>query len=473
MSIRAIVNHSEGHGPLKNRVRANKPASQADTDDLKTQVIDVPNVQYNKTNEKNGLTPLATASLPLINQAIMIRRNQTQNSHKPYSHLQCPQNRESSSRFAAVNEQRTHQQLLTQLNRFYQQQLKSHDQQQVTHITHLLCFFLDEMISDQETMTAHNTKAASLQSIITGQHLGGTAFYQITQRALKQANKHLAELQIAHFCLALGFKGQYVHDAQQIERFRAAISHALFEQGVSTHTLIEPVCSKPVGFAPKRHRRYLLMMVASLLTMCLSFGYFNHRIASSHAHSAMITQDDASDSIVLLADQSDNQKSSDLRTADTQQRLLTDLQQALQQPISTQHIALLANKHDVKILVAMDDLFCYNAMPNTITQWLSSIGSTLANYSINTVTITGHTDSQPVKPSKLCPTNLELSATRADRVVASLSPQLPSHVTIRSRGLSDTVPPPKVTNNGTLQTDSGEGIISFTPRRVEITVHQP
>lgn len=66
--------------------------------------------------------------------------------------------------------------------------------------------------------------AQSLQLFYYGSNVAGDEFFEKLNALLSQKNRNFSVISVYYFCLQLGFKGKYYHDANALEQYKLTLS---------------------------------------------------------------------------------------------------------------------------------------------------------------------------------------------------------------------------------------------------------
>ena len=115
-------------------------------------------------------------------------------------------------------------QLQTQLNDFLstfenQARRASFSAENIYDVKYAFCALVDETIMIQQTAGMESVKAkwevSPLQLSLFGSQLAGEKFFSMLENLRAQGAERLAELEVFHYCLLLGFQGKYRLEAPE------------------------------------------------------------------------------------------------------------------------------------------------------------------------------------------------------------------------------------------------------------------
>lgn len=325
---------------------------------------------------------------------------------------------------------------------------------------YLVAAFVDENFNG--TPFGAEWAKASLVSHLFQETSGGERFYEILSWAGQNPRERLGLLEVAHACLALGFRGKYGGGAEgeaKASEVRRAVFRSLKAAGVEPPQRLSGQWEGAADPVPAPVRRFSIWVVGSAAAVLLAATFLVLKIWLGAASDPVATRLAA-----LAPAAADTPLAGDgaytfvVDAPADGPGQIARLASALQPYIDAGLVEVLDNAPGVRVRIKNAGLFASGSDRVAVSarETISGIGRALTGEP-GPLLVRGHTDSVPTRGVRFA-SNWELSQSRAEAVAALLSPELPRAPKVK--GVADTEP---IADNGTREGQARN-------RRIEIDI---
>ena len=285
----------------------------------------------------------------------------------------------------------------------------------VRKASYFICSLIDETILNTPWGEQSNWGNHGLLIMFHRQAQGGEIFFQLLASMMKQPEKHLHLLELAYFCLSLGFQGKYrmrSDGLRRIDQWRRDL------YGCVQRSRIEPEQGLSINWEGIRELRrtmmryipfWVLAVVAGLLLMLIYLGIsytINH--ASDRAYKQLIA----------IAQKKSTARAADIPVATEAPPAAIDINhyKALLAEEIAQNMVAVVSGPTVRISNAFSS--GSDQLKKRYLPILSKLAEDLRDEP-RRLDVVGHTDDRPIFSARF-PSNWHLSKARAERVAMIL-----------------------------------------------------
>src|SRR5262245_5174461 len=345
-----------------------------------------------------GVNPLANAASPLLALAVRLRGSATQ------------------SDVPALRDR-----IVRELKRFEHKLRSSGVQSDTLRTAHYsLCALIDNLVLNTPWSRDSNWAAQTLSSVFHQDDTGGDRFFEILRSLRNDPGGQLDVLELMYLCLSIGFEGRHRDDAVRLARIREEVYQEIrrrsgeFERELSPHWQGIQAAHKPLASQIPLWV-FGLTAGAALMTIFLVFFF-----ALSNASDPVFAKIAALPPGKNVPIRGGNQ-------LPVLENHAPRLREFLADEIRRGLVEVKDDDRTITIAIHGSRTFAVGSatLQSEYRQVVERIGTALQNEP-GRVTVSGHTDSTPIRANAAFPSNYELSLRRAETARDIIRGKLPT-----------------------------------------------
>ncbi|MEX0731269.1 MAG: type VI secretion system protein TssL, long form [Aquisalimonadaceae bacterium] len=308
-----------------------------------------------------------------------------------------------------------HQQSIQLVSSFEQQAAKAEvPAETVGKARYLLCALIDETLLNTHWGEHSRWSRNSLLRIFHGETSGGKRVFVMIEEALGAVRKDYAFLELAYYCLSLGFGGKYrvtPEGRAELETIRADIHRALKEARDRYRQELSPRAT-PANVRHRLHSFLPVWVLAAVLGL-LGFGLYSVLLTDLNKASDQLRMELAG----LVVAPALPEEAPEIRDRPVALRLRELLAAEIEQNV----LQVDHNQNRISIILQAEELFrsgsatvapAYEPILDKVAKALEAIPGR--------ITVAGHTDDLAIRTARF-PSNWHLSLARASAVVRHMA----------------------------------------------------